>query len=108
MADKYVCLTWTHSHAEEPIAIYYAVEANSSVSRMIKLFKNGQRTLSSLPDSVVKAGDSLVEGDFPSKTEFDRESTKVASNVATGRGESISYRYIDAVEFESEWGKALG
>jgi len=96
MEPRYVRLDWEHDCGDSrPVSIYYEVLEHGGVAKILSVFEPAKYTLECLPINRVQRGESLVEGDFPTKEEHDIE----AANAPPSRGGRVLYFNIDHVTF---------
>jgi hypothetical protein len=103
MSFSYYRCDWIHPESEEPVVIYYEVDAEGDVPRLIDVFADGRRECMSVTDpSGRKRGMvgvcSLVEGSF-----YDGVAGLVDGVFFQDGQDRISLTLIDADKFEVEW-----
>ena len=94
---------WVHPLSEDPVAIYYEVDQQGRVSRLIDVFAGGGKDRSAVADlggreGELPGGASLVEGSF-----HEAAANLIAGHVIARDDERLSLAPISAAEFESEW-----
>jgi hypothetical protein len=103
MPLSYYRCDWTHPPNEDPIAIFYEVDGEGQVLRLIDLFADGRRACESVTDFPVREGDlrgvdSLVEGSF-----FAAMAQLIQGHVAVDGDDRLSLTVVEAQQFEAEW-----
>ena len=89
---------WTHANGDDPVAIFYEVDARGDVPRLIDRFADGRRARLE-----AEYGGSLVEGRF-----HDMAANLLEGHTAEREGESLTLIPITAEMFETEWKIAGG
>lgn len=100
MPRSYYRCDWPHQESSDPVVIFYEVDADGDVPRMIEIFANGRRDRISTADFVERENEmagmnSLVEGDF-------RESAKELLDGAPNE-DGITLASSDYSAFKFEW-----
>ncbi|KTE44300.1 MULTISPECIES: DUF6881 domain-containing protein [unclassified Sphingopyxis] len=100
MLLSYYRCDWRHQESEDPVVIFYEVDAHGDVPRMIDIFSSGRRDCVSTADFVGRENEmpginSLVEGDF-------RETAKELLN-GNLNDDGITLVVSDHATFEFEW-----
>jgi hypothetical protein len=91
MSFSYYRCDWIHPESEEPVVIYYEVDAEGDVPRLIDVFADGRKR------GMVGVC-SLVEGSF-----YDGVAGLVDGVFFQDGQDRISLTLIDADKFEVEW-----
>lgn len=94
---------WVHPPSEDPVAIYYEVDQQGRVSRLIDVFAGGGKDRSAVADFGGREGElpgeaSLVEGSF-----HEAAANLIAGHAIAHGEEQLGLTPISAAEFESEW-----
>ncbi|TXI11503.1 MAG: hypothetical protein E6Q76_02445 [Rhizobium sp.] len=103
MSFFYYRCDWIHPESEEPVIVYYEVDAAGDVPRLIDVFANGRRQCMSVADIVARRHDlqritSLVEGSF-----YEGIAGLVDGIFFEEGQDRISMTRIAADRFEIEW-----
>ncbi|PXA83878.1 hypothetical protein DMC25_17460 [Caulobacter sp. D4A] len=89
---------WTHDHADEPVTLFYEVDEDGRVLRMVDVFRDGRRERDSVENYFGPEADNLTDGDFYDSTENLR-----AGYEAVEGDERMSLIQIEAAAFEAAW-----
>jgi hypothetical protein len=109
MSFSYYRCDWIHPESGEPVIIYYEVDAEGDVPRLIDVFADGRRECMSVADFSGRkremAGiNSLVEGSF-----YDGVRDVMGGFFICEGQERISLTLTSAEKFEIEWqGRPIG
>lgn len=100
MSRSYYRCDWPHQEDNDPVVIFYEVDARGDVPRMIEIYANGRKDCISTANFVgceneMAGMNSLVEGDF-------RESAKELLDGAPNE-DGITLASSDYSAFELEW-----
>ena len=103
MSLSYYRCDWIHPASEEPVIVYYEVDASGDVPRLIDVFADGRRQCMAVVDFALLGRDrrritSLVEGSF-----YDGIAGLVYGLFFEEGQERISMTRIVADKFEIEW-----
>ncbi|MFT4251667.1 MAG: hypothetical protein QM608_04200 [Caulobacter sp.] len=94
---------WTHDGADHPVVIFYEVDDEGRVLRLVDIFRDGRRERDAVTDYVGRERDlpghgSLVEGDF-----FESAERLLAGQEMVEGDERISLVAVDVAAFEAAW-----
>lgn len=94
---------WSHPPSDDPVAIYYEVDAAGRVLRLVDVFADGRRMAQALADFAgreddLPGEDSLVEGDFHLHAAH-----LIEGGVAVDGEDRLSLIPIEAAAFEGAW-----
>src|SRR5690349_13257537 len=103
MSFFYYRCDWIHPESGDPVIIYYEVDADGDVPRLVDVFADGRRECVSVADVSGRnremAGiSSLVEGSF-----YDGVRNVVDGLFICEGQERISLTLTSAEKFETEW-----
>lgn len=103
MSFSYYQCDWIHPESEEPVVVYYEVDAAGNVPRLIDVFADGSRQCMSVIDFALLGQNkrritSLVEGSF-----YDGVAGLVDGTFFEEGQERISMTRITPDKFEIEW-----
>jgi hypothetical protein len=103
MSLSYYRCDWTHPPSDDPVVIFYEVDTDGRVLRVIDLYADGKRDCVSVKDflgreSELPGRDSLVEGSF-----FDAMANMIEGHAVQVGDERMSLAWSDATRFEAEW-----
>ncbi|MDG2530783.1 DUF6881 domain-containing protein [Caulobacter endophyticus] len=103
MSLSYFRCDWAHESAEEPVSIFYEVDDEGRVLRLIDVFRDGSRERDAVANYVgreheLPGEDSLSEDDFHDSVEalLDDE------DVVEGE-DRLSLTPVEASVFEAAW-----
>ncbi|WP_245472087.1 DUF6881 domain-containing protein [Rhizobium jaguaris] len=103
MSFSYYRCDWIHPESGDPVIIYYEVDAEGDVPRLVDVFADGRRECASVADFCSRNRDmagthSLVEGSF-----YDGVRNVVDGLFICEGQERISLTLTSAEKFEIEW-----
>ncbi|MDK4742048.1 hypothetical protein PH547_24485 [Rhizobium sp. CNPSo 3464] len=103
MSFSYYRCDWIHPESAEPVIVYYEVDTEGDVPRLIDVFADGSRECLSIADLSGRMCDraglsSLVEGSF-----YDGVAGLVDGVFIEEGQDRISLTLIGADKFEMEW-----
>lgn len=103
MSFSYYQCDWIHPESEEPVVVYYEVDAAGDVPRLIDVFADGRRQCMAVIDVALLGRDkqritSLVQGSF-----YDGVAGLLDGSFFEEGQERISMTKIAAEKFEMEW-----
>ncbi len=103
MSLSYYRCDWIHPASDEPVVVFYEVDASGDVPRLIDVFADGRRQCMAVVDFALLGRDrrrltSLVEGSF-----YDGIAGLVDGLFFEEGQERISMTRIVADKFEIEW-----
>ncbi len=103
MPLSYYRCDWGHPANDDPVIIYYEVDHEGNVPRLIEIYGDGRRVCISTGDFVGRENEmlgigSLVEGDFREVTKEMLEARKIDDGP-----DQISLSSSDQRAFDAEW-----
>lgn len=103
MSLSYFRCDWAHESAEEPVAIFYEVDDEGRVLRLVDIFRDGSRERDAVANYVGREHElpgehSLSEDDFHDSVE-----ALLDDDALDGEGDGLSLTPVEASAFEAAW-----
>ncbi|AYV45206.1 hypothetical protein CFHF_03645 [Caulobacter flavus] len=94
---------WNHDHAEEPVAIFYEVDDEGRVLRLVDVFRDGSRERDAVAGYVGREHELPGEGSLSEDDFHDSVEALLEGDGAEDGDDRLSLTRVAAGEFEAAW-----